>query len=178
MEGGLDWIQPDPGRCGISVFVEAGRMACRHRRMVVNHSFKSGINIAASLHALSAVPNTEVFEFCMADSPLRHDLTNERFEIEDGYVRLPGGRPKFRRIWEVALCVTIWNDVISIGCLELTRFVRKNRRIRAAKTDLAGLRRQYSGEKRPSKHFLILQAARIWRRCSSKASRLAMSHRL
>ena len=33
-------------------------------------------------------------------------------------------------------------------------------------------------EKRPSKHFLILQAARIWRRCSSKASRLAMSHRL
>ena len=89
VEGGLDWIQPDPGRCGISVFVEAGRMACRHHRKVVNHSFKSGITIAASLHALSAVPNTEVFEFCMADSPLRHDLTNERFEIEDGYVRLP-----------------------------------------------------------------------------------------
>ena len=91
VEGGLDWIQPDPGRCGISVFVEAGKMACRHHRRVVNHSFKSGITIAASLHALSAVPNTEVFEFCMADSPLRHDLTNERFEINDGYVALPEG---------------------------------------------------------------------------------------
>ena len=66
-------------------------MACRHHRKVVNHSFKSGITIAASLHALSTVPNTEVFEFCMADSPLRHDLTNEVFEIKDGYVGLPEG---------------------------------------------------------------------------------------
>ena len=48
VEGGLDWIQPDPGRCGISTFVEAGKMACRHNRKVVNHSFKSGITIAAS----------------------------------------------------------------------------------------------------------------------------------
>jgi L-rhamnonate dehydratase len=88
LEGGLDWIQPDPGRCGISTFVEAGRMACRNHRKVVNHSFKSGITIAASLHALSSIPNTEVFEFCMADSPLRHELTNETFEIKDGYVEL------------------------------------------------------------------------------------------
>ena len=91
VEGGLDWIQPDPGRCGISTFVQAAKMACRHHRKVVNHSFKSGITIAASLHALSTVPNTEVFEFCMADSPLRHDLTNEVFEIKDGYVGLPEG---------------------------------------------------------------------------------------
>ena len=91
VEGGLDWIQPDPGRCGISTFVEAGRMACRHHRKVVNHSFKSGITIAASLHALSAVPHTEVFEYCMAESPLRHDLTRERFDVRDGYVELPEG---------------------------------------------------------------------------------------
>ena len=91
VEGGLDWIQPDPGRCGISTFVEAGKMACRHNRKVVNHSFKSGITIAASLHALSALPNTEVFEFCMTDSPLRHELTNEKFKIVDGYVELPEG---------------------------------------------------------------------------------------
>ena len=45
--------------------------------------------------------------------------------------------------WDVASCATIWNDVISIGCLELTRFVRENRDIRPSKTDLAGFRRQY-----------------------------------
>ena len=90
VDGGLDWIQPDPGRCGISNFVEAGRMACRHHRRVVNHSFKSGITLAASLHALAAVPNTEVCEFCMADSPLRHELTNEIFAIDEaGYATVP-----------------------------------------------------------------------------------------
>ena len=91
LDGGLDWIQPDPGRCGISTMVEVGRLAHRTHRRVVNHSFKSGITIAASLHGLAAVPHGEVFEFCMADSPLRHDLTNERFAVVDGYVAVPGG---------------------------------------------------------------------------------------
>ncbi len=91
LEGGLDWIQPDPGRCGISNFVAAGQIAHRHHRKVVNHSFKSGITIAASLHALAACPQAEIFEFCMSDSPLRHELTHERFDIVDGYVHVPDG---------------------------------------------------------------------------------------
>ncbi len=89
LEGGLDWIQPDPARCGISTTVEVGRMAYRHHTRVVNHSFKSGITIAASLHALASVPHGEVFEYCMTDSPLRHDLTRERFDVVDGYVKVP-----------------------------------------------------------------------------------------
>lgn len=89
-DGRVDWIQPDPGRCGISTMVEVGRLAHRLHTRVVNHSFKSGITIAASLHALSAVPHGDIFEFCMADSPLRHELTKERFEIDDaGYVHVP-----------------------------------------------------------------------------------------
>ena len=56
----------------------------------VDHSFKSGITIAASLHALSAVSDTEICEFCMTDSPLRHEITNEIFMIDDsGYVTVP-----------------------------------------------------------------------------------------
>ena len=88
-DGGLDWIQPDPGRCGISTFVEAGRFADTLGRRVANHSFKNGITMAASLHALSACPNASVFEFCMSGSPLRHKLTNEVFEVIDGYVHVP-----------------------------------------------------------------------------------------
>ena len=86
VEGGLDWIQPDPGRCGISNFVAAGRFAHRHHAKVANHSFKSGITISASLHCLAAIPQAEIFEFCMTDSPLRHDITNEKFEVIDGHV--------------------------------------------------------------------------------------------
>ena len=88
LEGGLDWIQPDPGRCGISTMVEVGRLAARHHRRIVNHSFKSGITIAASLHGLAALPHGEVFEYCMSDSPLRHELTRERFAVEDGCVKV------------------------------------------------------------------------------------------
>ncbi|MGI9333276.1 MAG: mandelate racemase/muconate lactonizing enzyme family protein, partial [Gammaproteobacteria bacterium] len=62
VEGGLDWVQPDPGRCGISTMVQVGRLAARMHRKTANHSFKSSITMAASLHALAAVPGTELFE--------------------------------------------------------------------------------------------------------------------
>jgi L-alanine-DL-glutamate epimerase-like enolase superfamily enzyme len=91
VDGLIDWIQPDPGRCGISTMVEVGRLAHRLHRKVVNHSFKSGITIAASLHGLAAAPHGEVFEYCMSDSPLRHDLTHEKFKVIDGYVHIPEG---------------------------------------------------------------------------------------
>ena len=91
-EGGLDWIQPDPGRCGITTMAAAGLAAHRHGRKVVNHSYKSGITMAASLHALASLPNASVFEFCMSESPLRHELTRERFAIDDdGFVAVPEG---------------------------------------------------------------------------------------
>jgi L-alanine-DL-glutamate epimerase-like enolase superfamily enzyme len=35
---------------------------------------------------MAALPAIDVFEFCMADSPLRHELTRERYEVRDGYV--------------------------------------------------------------------------------------------
>ena len=88
-EGGLHWIQPDPGRCGISTFVAAGRFAHETDAKVCNHSFKSGITISASLQGLAAVPHGDIFEYCMTDSPLRHDITNEKFEVIDGYVSVP-----------------------------------------------------------------------------------------
>ncbi|OWK38260.1 mandelate racemase/muconate lactonizing enzyme family protein [Fimbriiglobus ruber] len=84
-EGDLDWIQPDPSRCGISTMIAVGRAALARHKRVCNHTFKSGITIAASLHVMAALPGTDLVEFCMADSPLRHDLTRERFEVVDGY---------------------------------------------------------------------------------------------
>ena len=84
--GGLDWVQPDPGRCGISTMLAVGRAAGQRFKRTCNHSFKSGITIAASLHVMAALPGVDVFEFCMSDSPLRHDLTREKFEATDGYV--------------------------------------------------------------------------------------------
>ncbi len=84
--GGLDWVQADPGRCGISTMVDIGRLAARHQRGFVNHTFKTGVSIAASLHVLAAVPNTQVLEYAMTESPIRHELTYEDFELDAGWV--------------------------------------------------------------------------------------------
>ncbi|MFL5240570.1 MAG: enolase C-terminal domain-like protein [Gemmataceae bacterium] len=54
-----------------------------------NFPDKSAITLAASLHVMAALPAADIVEFCMAESPLRHELTHERFEIRDGLVRLP-----------------------------------------------------------------------------------------
>ena len=40
---------------------------------------------------MAAVPHGEVFEYCMSDSPLRHELTRVRFEVKVGYVSVPEG---------------------------------------------------------------------------------------
>lgn len=87
-EGGLDWVQPDPARCGISVMHQIGQTAIRRKKRICNHTFKSAITLAASLHVMAALPGVDVVEFCMADSPLRHELTHEHFEIVDGYTTI------------------------------------------------------------------------------------------
>ena len=84
-EADLDWVQPDPARCGISVMHQIGWAALRRKKRICNHTFKSAITLAASLHVMAALPGVDVVEFCMADSPLRHDLTREKFEVVDGY---------------------------------------------------------------------------------------------
>jgi L-rhamnonate dehydratase len=87
-EGHLDWIQPDPSRCGISTMLAVGRAAVARHKRICNHTFKSAITLAASLHVMAALPGVDVVEFCMADSPLRHELTRETFELADGFTEL------------------------------------------------------------------------------------------
>ena len=90
-QGGIDVVQPDPARCGISGMLAIGRAAARRHKAIANHSFKSGITVAASLHVLAALPNAIRFEYCMAESPLRHELTVQKFPVVDGNVSVPEG---------------------------------------------------------------------------------------
>ena len=54
-----------------------------------NHFYTSPITAAASLHWLSTCRNTFLFEDCVEDSPLRHELTNERIQATDGWIHVP-----------------------------------------------------------------------------------------
>src|SRR5438045_2666104 len=60
----------------------------RHR-LCVNHSYKTGVNIAASLHFVAALPNTHYFEYCVEQGALRQHLTRQRFPVVDGEIRVP-----------------------------------------------------------------------------------------
>jgi L-alanine-DL-glutamate epimerase-like enolase superfamily enzyme len=63
---------------------EAGARLC-------NHCYTSPITAAASLHWLSTCRDAFVFEDCVEDSPLRHELTLEKVQAVDGYIRVPEG---------------------------------------------------------------------------------------
>jgi L-alanine-DL-glutamate epimerase-like enolase superfamily enzyme len=58
---------------------------------VCNHCYTSPITVAASLHWLSTCRDAFLFEDCVEDSPLRHELTNERIQAVDGWISVPDG---------------------------------------------------------------------------------------
>jgi len=88
--GKIDIVQIDAARCGgLTEAVRIAQLAADRHKPVVNHAFKTGILIAASLHFLAAVPNAFIFEYCVSESQLRRELTKQQFPLKDGMVAVP-----------------------------------------------------------------------------------------
>jgi len=87
---GIDVVQPDVARVGgISNIHRIGQLAARKHKLCVNHSYKTNISVAASLHFLAALPNTQLLEYCVEEGDLRLNLTHQRFPLQDGFVSVP-----------------------------------------------------------------------------------------
>jgi L-alanine-DL-glutamate epimerase-like enolase superfamily enzyme len=87
---GLDILQPDVTRVGgLTIARQIGQLAARHQRLVVNHSYKTGVSVAASLHFLASLPSAKWLEYCVEQSPLRQNLTRQSFPVHDGEVAVP-----------------------------------------------------------------------------------------
>ena len=56
-----------------------------------NHCYTSPLTVAASLHWLSTCRDAFIFEDCVEDSPLRHELTREKVQAVDGWITVPDG---------------------------------------------------------------------------------------
>ena len=56
-----------------------------------NHCYTSPLTVAASLHWLSTCRDAFLFEDCVEDSPLRHELTHEKVQAVDGWITVPDG---------------------------------------------------------------------------------------
>jgi L-alanine-DL-glutamate epimerase-like enolase superfamily enzyme len=87
----LDVYQVDLSRCG---FTDAAYIRSRVEESgarLCNHCYTSPITVAASLHWLSTCRDAFLFEDCVEDSPLRHELTTEKVQAVDGWISVPEG---------------------------------------------------------------------------------------
>jgi L-alanine-DL-glutamate epimerase-like enolase superfamily enzyme len=100
----LDVYQVDLSRNG---FTEAAYLRDRVEEIgarLCNHCYTSPITVAASLHWLSTCRDAFIFEDCVEDEPLRHELTVEKIQAEGGWITVPD-RP--------GLGVTLDEDFVS-----------------------------------------------------------------
>jgi len=85
--GGIDVVQVDVTRVGgLAPAKRIGWDSYERHRLCVNHSYKTGVNIAASLHFLAALPNSHYFEYCVEQGALRQSLTKQRLPVVDGEI--------------------------------------------------------------------------------------------
>jgi L-alanine-DL-glutamate epimerase-like enolase superfamily enzyme len=88
--GGIDVVQVDVTRVGgLARAKRIGWDSAERQRLCVNHSYKTGINIAASLHFVAALPNTYWFEYCVEQGDLRKYLTKQSFPVIGGDISVP-----------------------------------------------------------------------------------------
>jgi L-alanine-DL-glutamate epimerase-like enolase superfamily enzyme len=87
----LDVYQVDIARNG---FTDAAYIRSRVEEIgarLCNHCYTSPVTVAASLHWLSTCRDAFLFEDCVEDSPLRHELTREKVQAVDGWIAVPDG---------------------------------------------------------------------------------------
>jgi L-alanine-DL-glutamate epimerase-like enolase superfamily enzyme len=87
----LDVYQVDISRCG---FTDAAYLRARVEEIgarLCNHCYTSPLTVAASAHWLATCRDAFLFEDCVEDSPLRHELTNEKMQSKDGWMQVPDG---------------------------------------------------------------------------------------
>ena len=95
VNGGIQFVQIDAGRIGgILPSFQVRQLAERHGIQYVNHTFKSHLSLASSLHVFATNLDFDLLEYPAAGSELSQRLVTEPFSVEsDGMVRvkeLPG----------------------------------------------------------------------------------------
>ena len=87
----LDVYQVDLARNG---FTDAAYIRSRVEQIgarLCNHCYTSALTVAASLQWLSTCREAFLFEDCVEDHPLRHEVTVEKVQALDGMIAVPDG---------------------------------------------------------------------------------------
>lgn len=87
----LDIYQVDLARNGFTDADYIRQRVEENGGRLSNHCYKTPISVAACLHWLSTHKDAFLFEDCVEDSPLRHELTTEPLIAKDGIMTVPDG---------------------------------------------------------------------------------------
>lgn len=87
----LDVYQIDLARNGFTDARYLRERVEENGARLCNHCYKTPISVAACLHWLSTCRDAFLFEDCVEDSPLRHELTLEPMIAVDGVMQVPDG---------------------------------------------------------------------------------------
>ena len=82
-------FQVDLSRCGFTDAVYIRDRVEETRGRLCNHFYTSPINAAAGLHWLSTCREAFLFENCVEDSPIRHELATPALTPIDGWLAVP-----------------------------------------------------------------------------------------
>jgi L-alanine-DL-glutamate epimerase-like enolase superfamily enzyme len=89
---GCDYAMPDILRCG---GLEQTRQICQAaaRQGIVPspHNYSSGVGLAATLHLMAALPETQLLEFDPTETAIYEELFVEPLVVARGEVRVPTG---------------------------------------------------------------------------------------
>jgi D-galactarolactone cycloisomerase len=91
--GAVDFIQPDVARAGgITEIRKITAVAAKHKVPVSFHTWGDGVALAASVHLAAALQDCIVMELDYTYNPLREELLDEPFTVENGYL-IPPEKP-------------------------------------------------------------------------------------
>ena len=86
----VDVCQPDLAIAGgITETVRIAALAAAHELTVAPHLWGGAVLFAAGLHLCVGTPCATTVEFSRGENPLLNDLTEEGFDLVDGYVMAP-----------------------------------------------------------------------------------------
>jgi len=86
----VDVCQPDLAIAGgITETVRIAALAAAHELTVAPHLWGGAVLFASGLHLCVATPCATTVEFSRGENPLLNDLTEEGFDLVDGYVTAP-----------------------------------------------------------------------------------------
>jgi L-alanine-DL-glutamate epimerase-like enolase superfamily enzyme len=88
---GVDVLQVDVSRIGLTEAMRIARLAAEHGIPCVNHSYSYLLNTAASLHFAAAIDTTDLFECQGTPNEIREALDGGQLRPVDGWVSVPTG---------------------------------------------------------------------------------------